>query len=105
MSDGLEQAAHLALPPFGKHEREDSAVRLGGEGTGAERARGAVLELDAEREARERVARERAAHARVVLALHPRGRVQEPVREIAVVGEQEETFGLTVQAADVMEHA
>ena len=42
----------------------------------------------------------RAVHLREVLLLHPVARMHQPVRELAVVREQEEPFAVAIEPAD-----
>ncbi len=67
------------------------------------RARVAVLELDAVLQALAEVARDRADDVREVGLLHAVLRVREAVRQLAVVGEQDDALGLRVEPAHVEE--
>src|SRR5215212_6732949 len=96
---GLEPA-RLSLPALA-----DGHLHHAGPGCAHTRRRGApVRELDALAQEPQRVVREpRGAHLRPVDLLHPVARVCQALGQLAVVGQQYQTGGVHVQAADRVE--
>jgi len=98
--DRVEHAPDLPLAALVQHEldavgREPPRARGGGH---------AVLQRHAlAQPAQCRLPHRRVAHLRAVDARHLERRVREPVRELAVVGEQEQPGRVRVQAADRVE--
>ena len=96
MADGLEHAAHLPVAALVEDELDAARgepLRLG-------RRRAAVLELDALAEAPDRVLVGIALDRGDVDLLDPVARVRDPVRELAVVREQDRAGRVRVEAAD-----
>jgi hypothetical protein len=96
VADRLEHPLHLAVAPLVEHEldlrrRERAHARRRGD---------PVLEHDALGEPPQRDGRGRAVHVGDVDLLDPVLRVREPVRERAVVREQQRAGGVDVEAPD-----
>lgn len=104
VSDRVAHVAHLARASLVQRDREQRLVLAGAE-PGVEqphgRRRGAPApDRDAPAQPVQLALLRHAAHARVVLALHLVLRMQQPLRELAVVREQQEPLGVVVQPAD-----
>ena len=96
MADRLEHPLHLVLAAF--VDRELDAGRP--EPADAGRRGAAVVELDPGRERGERLVRGLALDLGLVDLVHLVARVREPVRELAVVREQERPGRVRVEPAD-----
>ena len=96
MPDRLAHAPHLPVAALVEDELDARAPELPGP-----RGRGdAVLELDAVREPRDVAGRQVTLDVGDVGLLDPVARMREPVREIAVVREQEDAARVDVEPAD-----
>ena len=100
MSDRLAHALHLAVPTFVERELESGPVRPASQDADACRCRGAVVELDAVAKPRDDVGRRRAGDIDLVDLRYPVPRMGKPVREVAVVRQQERSGGIDVESAD-----
>ena len=96
VADRLAHPLHLVLAAL----VEDELDPVRAEAARACRRGAAVLELDALTEAAERLVVRLALDLRLVRLLDAVARVREPVRERAVVREQERAGGVGVEAAD-----
>src|SRR5262245_13231957 len=99
-ADRVEHPAHLALATL-DHYQPDPAAALGAAGrTRLDRPGDPVLQLDPPLQSRELTVRGRAVDLGQVLLLDLEPRVREPVRELAVVGQQQEALGVPVEPPD-----
>src|SRR5262245_58059343 len=96
----LEQPPNLAVAPLVQADAQPGVAALAGFGGDVVEARGPVVELDAGPEPVEHGLRRRAPQPHAVLALDLARRVHEPMRELAVVREQQEPRGVHVEPAD-----
>ena len=103
MSHFTHHPAHFALAPFGEHERELGYDGPGLQHTDAQRPRQPVLELDPGRELANGVLADDAGGFHPVLALDLAARMLDTVGELALIGEQQQPFGIPVEPAHVSE--
>jgi hypothetical protein len=96
VADGLDHPAHLAVPALVEDELEAGA----GETPSPGRRGASVLEVHALRELAQRPVGRLLPGLDLVDLLDPVARVREPVRERAVVREQERAGRVDVEAAD-----
>jgi len=92
------QALHQVRPSLPDLE-EEPGVSLGSlEALGAQRPRRSVLEAHSLQQPGQRLVGGRTLHLREIGPGHLEARVQEPVRRIAVIGEQQRALGVPVEA-------
>jgi hypothetical protein len=103
MADGFTHQAHLAGPAFMQHNRHERLIAAGAEARGHHarvRRRGApAINCHSAPQLSQRVLARLAAHAGVVLAFDLVARVEQPLGERPVVGEQQQALGVVVEAA------
>jgi hypothetical protein len=111
MADGVTHVPHLPCAPLmqgDRHERLITACPQGGVDDPDDGRRGPpARDGHPAPQALERVLVRHAAHPRVVLALDLVTRMQEPRRQLPVVGEQQHPLGVVVEPAhrvDVLAH-
>ena len=95
--DRVEQAAHLPLASLRHHDAHGSPTPRRGHDPRRPRPGRAVLELHAGPDPRELPRGGLTLDLREVLLLHPEPGVRQAVREVAVVREQQQSLGVTVQ--------
>lgn len=98
-----EHAPHDVLAPLVQHHLDQGLAGCGVDDAERVDLDRAVLEHDALAQSPPEVARHLALDLREVGLQHAVARVLEPVRQFAVVGEDEQALGVGVQPADVEE--
>jgi hypothetical protein len=102
-SERLEDSSHLAVATLLQHDVIPAigAVLVAARIAHLLAARKAVLELDAFREGLHLLVGETPHDAHRVFALDLVARVHQPVGELARIGEEQQAFGVVIEAADI----
>src|SRR5438552_12794707 len=100
VSDRIEHPAHDPFATFMDGDVEHRLAAVGVHNLHACRRRPAVVELDAGAQRSDRRLRGSAAHANPVALVDLVPRMHQPIRELAVVGEQDQAGTCRVESAD-----